>query len=307
LTLLAMCVAAFMIQLDVTIVNVALPMIQQSLGSTMGQLEWVVSGYALSLAACIPLAGALGDRYGHKFVFIGGLIVFSIGSAGCAIADSSTALIISRFVQGAGGAAMLALTLAILNQTYPAAVRSQAIGIWAAIGGTGFGAGPVVGGLLLGSFGWASIFWVNLPFAAIASTMALLVVPQGSAAGTKRPLDAVGVVLASVGLASVTFSLIESTSKPWQPLPTLMPAVAGLVALALFALWQRRTGNPLIPVALRRAPSFVGACGVYFASYTAFAGTLYYVTLFYQNFKGWSAFETGLSWLLMNIPFLVTA
>mgnify|MGYP001598069876 CR=1 FL=1 len=305
LTLFAMCVAAFMIQLDVTIVNVALPTIQRSLASTMGQLEWVISGYALSLAACIPLAGALGDRFGHKFFFIGGLIIFGIGSVGCAVAWTSAALIISRFVQGAGGAAMMALSLAILNRTYPAPIRSQAIGIWAAIGAIGFGAGPVVGGLLLGSFGWASVFWVNLPFTVIAVTMAWIVIPYVRSSETKRALDAAGIILASVGLACITFSLIESTTRPWQQM--LAPAAIGLFSLVLFVTWQHYTTAPLIPKALRRAGSFSGACGIYFASYTAFAGMLYYVTIFFQNFKDWSAFDTGLSWLFMNIPFIVMA
>lgn len=307
MTLLTLCVATFMIQLDVTIVNLALPTIQESLAATMGQLEWVVSGYALSLAACIPLAGALGDRFGYKSILIGGLIIFGIGSIGCAVAASSIALIISRFIQGAGGAAMMALALAILNHTYPVRMRSHAIGIWAAIGGIGFGAGPVVGGLLLGSFGWSSIFWVNLPFIVIACVMALIVIRSNGGSETKRPLDITGVVLASIGLTCLTFGLIESTARPWRPILTLAPAVIGLLLLILFVMWQRYASAPLIPPALRRARSFSGACGIYFASYTAFAGMLYYVTIFFQNFKGWSAFDTGISWLFMNLPFLIMA
>jgi EmrB/QacA subfamily drug resistance transporter len=302
-----MCVASFMIQLDVTIVNVALPRIQQGLALTVGQLEWVVSGYALSLAAFIPLAGALGDRFGHRFVFVIGLVTFGIGSAGCATANGGLALIIARFVQGVGGAAMLTLTLAIINQTYPPSMRARAIGTWAAIGGTGFGAGPVTGGLLLGSFGWASIFWVNLPFILVAVVMAAVVVPYTHSSATKRTIDGPGIMLASVGVACITFALIESTTRPWQAILTLIPALVGLLALAFFAAWQRRAPFPLVPASLRRAPSFIGASFIYFASYTAFAGTLYYVTLLFQNLKGWSPLDTGISWLLMNIPFLVTA
>lgn len=201
----------------------------------------------------------------------------------------------------------MALALAILNQTYPPHMRSHAIGIWAAIGAVGFGAGPVAGGLLLGSFGWASVFWVNLPIIVIASLMASIVIPHAASRDPKCVLDGMGIILASVGLTCITFSLIESTSKPWNPVLTLAPGFAGLLALALFARWQCYAAAPLIPQALRRARSFLGACGVYFASYTAFAGMLYYVTIFFQNFERWSPFETGLSWLLMNIPFIATA
>ena len=307
LTLLAMCIAAFMIQLDVTIVNVALPTIQKSLGSTIGQTEWMLSGYALGLAAFIPLAGALGDRFGHRAIFVGGLIVFGGASVGCAMANGGVLLIASRILQGIGGSAMLALTLAILSQTYPAAMRSRAIGTWAAIGGIGFGAGPVAGGLLLGTYGWPSIFWINLLFTIVAVILTLIAVPNVHPAAARRSLDGPGIALASLGLASLTFGLIEAISNPWMSSPALAPIVAGLIVLAAFAWWQRRAANPLVPPGLRRARSFVGACTVYCASYTAFAGTLYYVTMLFQNLRGWSPLHTGLSWLLMNIPFLIVA
>src|SRR5215467_14386977 len=169
LTLLAVCVATFMIQIDVTIVNVALPHIQADLHMSPGGLEWVVSAYALSLAALIPVGGALGDHYGRKRVFLIGLAVFALGSAACALSPSAPALIASRAVQGVGGAAMLALTLAIITETFPPERRAAALGTWAAVGGTGFGVGPVAGGVLLTSFGWASVFWVNVPFALLGA------------------------------------------------------------------------------------------------------------------------------------------
>jgi DHA2 family methylenomycin A resistance protein-like MFS transporter len=149
LTLLAMCVAAFMIQLDVTIVNVALPSIQRDLQVPPADLAWVISGYALSLAALIPVSGALGDRYGRRRVFLAGVAVFAVGSAACALSPDEPALVACRIVQGAGGAAMLALTLSIITDTFPPDRRAGAIGTWAAIGGTGFGVGPAVGGILL--------------------------------------------------------------------------------------------------------------------------------------------------------------
>ncbi|MGN6584815.1 MAG: MFS transporter [Rhizobiaceae bacterium] len=307
LVLFAMCLAAFMIQLDVTIVNIALPTLQRDLALGPSALEWVISGYALSLAAFIPLAGALGDRFGHRLVVTGGLVLFGLGSLGCALADSSSVLLTARAVQGIGGAAILALTLAILNRTFPPAERSRVIGPWAALGGIGFGAGPVVGGILLASFGWASIFWVNLPITVVASAMAFITVPSGPHSTDRRPLDLIGVAMASAGLTAITLGLIDSTSHSWISLPTAGPLCGGIALLALFLIWQDRTAHPLIPASLLRTRSFLAACGAYFASYTAFSGTLYYVTLLFQNLKQWSALETGLTWLLMNVPFLLTA
>lgn len=305
--LIAMCMAAFMIQLDVTIVNVALPTLQRDLTLGPAGLEWVISGYALSLATALLPAGALGDMFGHRSGITGGLVLFGLGSLGCAIAPDSLTLITARIVQGVGDAAMLALTLAILNQTFPASQRSHVIGLWAALGGIGFGTGPVVGGLLLGHFGWPSVFWVNLPITLITMFLVLIAVPPGRHDGGKRKMDLLGVALASIGLATLTLGLIDSTTYQWLSPQTFVPLLIGATSIAAFLHWQGRAANPLIPPALRRAPTFLGACGAYFASYTAFSGTLYYVTLLFQNLERWSALETGLSWLLMNLPFLVVA
>lgn len=303
----ALCLAGFVIQLDVTVVNVALPTIQHELQVAPGSLEWIVSGYALGLAALIPLMGALGDRLGHRRVLLAGLVVFGLCSAGAALASSPAALVCARIGQGVGGADILALTLAVLTDTYPPEQRGHAIGWWAAIGGIGFGAGPIVGGLLLSAFDWSTIFWVNLPIVFATGALILLTVPRAAATAGSRPLDVPGVLLASAGLASVTFGLITATDVPWDPARTLLPITGGGLLLMAFVQWQRRAGDPLVPEAVRGNPAFIGACFVYFTSYLAFSGTLYYVTLMFQNLLGWSALHTGLSWLLMNAPFLVAA
>jgi MFS transporter, DHA2 family, methylenomycin A resistance protein len=306
LTLLAMCVATFMIQLDVTIVNVALPSIQRSLQTTPGDLEWVISSYALALAALIPVGGALGDRYGRKRVFLIGLAVFTFGSMACALSGSDQALIGFRVLQGVGGAAMLALTLSIISETFPKETRASAIGAWAAIGGTGFGVGPVAGGILLSFSGWASVFWVNIPFAAVAIALTLIAVPESRNPASRR-LDLPGVATSSLGLIGITLGLVEASSHPWGSAPVLGPLAIGAAFLTCFALWERRTAHPVIPPALLGARSFVSASGVYLITYAAFGGFLYYVTLLYQDVNGWSALRTGLSWLFMNVPFLLMA
>jgi MFS transporter, DHA2 family, methylenomycin A resistance protein len=307
IALLALCLAGFVIQLDVTIVNVAIPTIQHQLHAAPSALEWIISGYTLGLAALIPLTGALGDRLGHRPVLLATLVIFGLCSAAAALAPNPGALVGARIAQGVGGAGILALTLAVLTDTYPPQQRGHAIGWWAAIGGIGFGAGPIIGGLLLSTFGWATIFWVNLPIVVVTVVLIVLTVPRAAATSEPRPLDVPGVVLASVGLAAVTFGLITATDVPWVSARTLVPLVVGGIVLAAFVQCQLRASNPLVPRAVRSNTAFIGACVIYFTSYLAFGGMLYYVTLMFQNLLGWSALQTGLSWLLMNLPFLAAA
>jgi MFS transporter, DHA2 family, methylenomycin A resistance protein len=306
LTLLAMCVSLFIIQVDVTIVNVALPSIQRSLHTTPGNLEWVISAYALALAALIPVGGALGDRYGRKRIFLIGVTIFALGSVACALSPSAGALTAFRALQGVGGAAMLALTLSIITETFPAQSRAAAIATWAAIGGTGFGIGPVAGGILLSFFSWSSVFWVNIPFAVIAVALTLAAVRESRNPAASR-LDGPGVATSALGLVGITLGLVEASSHPWGSWPVLGPLAIGVVLLTCFALWERHSRHPMIPPALLGARSFVSASGVYLVSYAAFGSVLYYVTLLYQDVNGWSALRTGLSWLFMNIPFLLMA
>ncbi|MGW2339430.1 MFS transporter [Streptomyces sp. NPDC001661] len=307
MALAALCLAGFVIQLDVTIVNVALPTIQRELGAGPEALEWIISGYALGLAALIPLMGALGDRLGHRPVLVAGLVVFGLCSTGAALAPGPAALVVARVGQGVGGAAILALTLAVLTDLYPPERRGHAIGWWAAIGGIGFGAGPIVGGLLLSALGWSTIFWVNLPIVVGTVVLMVISVPRSAVRPELRPLDVPGVVLACGGLAAVTFGLITAADVPWRPVRTLVPLVVGGLVLVAFVRWQRRAEEPLVPRAVRGNAAFLGACAVYFTGYVAFSGTLYYDTLLFQNLRGWSPLHTGLSWLLMNVPFLIAA
>ncbi|HEY7144960.1 MAG TPA: MFS transporter [Streptosporangiaceae bacterium] len=306
LTLLTMCVATFMISLDVSIVNVALPAIQRELQMSPGELEWVISAYSLSLAALVPVGGALGDHWGRKRVFLAGMAIFALGSAACALSPAATALIAARAVQGVGGAAMLALTLSILTETFPAPARAGAIGLWAALGGTGFGAGPVSGGVLLTFFGWASVFWVNVPFAVIGLAGAALAVRESGNPRSRR-LDGPGVAASTLGLVAITLGLTESASHPWGSWLVAAPLAAGAALLAGFAWWERRAPHAMIPPALLRARSFASASVACLVSYAAMASALFYVTLLYQGAAGWPVLRTGLSWLFMNAPFLLMA
>jgi EmrB/QacA subfamily drug resistance transporter len=301
-----MCIAQGMILLDVTIVNIALPSIQRELHASAGELEWVISGYALSLAALIPLSGSLGDRFGRKRFFAVGMVVFALGSVACALSASAVELIAARAFQGVGGAMMSALALSILSETYTGKARASAIGIWATVAGLGFGLGPVVGGLLLGVFGWSSIFWVNVPFALVGIGLTVTVVPESRNPDT-RPVDVPGVVTSAGGLMALVFGLIESGSNSWTSTPVAASLAAGLVLLASFVWWEHRAPAPMIPAAVVKLRSFTTSCGVYLLSYASLTGVYFYLTLLYQDVDGWSALRTGLSWLFMNVPFLVMA
>ena len=303
---MAMCIAQGMILLDVTIVNVALPSIQRELHESPGGLEWVISAYALSLAALIPLSGSLGDRFGRKRFFAAGMAVFTAGSAACALSASAGDLIAARALQGVGGAVMSALALSILSGAYSGKARAGAIGIWATCAGLGFGLGPVVGGLLLGAFGWSSIFWVNVPFGVAGIALTVTVVPE-SRNPAARPVDVPGVLTSAAGLLALAFGLIESASRSWTSAPVLASLAAGLVLLAWFAWWERRAPFPMIPPQVARLRSFTISCGIYLLCYAALTGVYFYLTLLYQDVDGWTALRTGLSWLFMNIPFLVIA
>jgi EmrB/QacA subfamily drug resistance transporter len=306
LTLFAMCMATFMTSLDLTIVNVALPSMQSELHMTAAELVWIISAYSLSLAALIPAAGALGDRYGRKRVFLGGMVVFLIGVLACALAWNAAALIAFRAVQGVGGAAMLALALSLITETYPPQQRAGAIGAWAAIGGTGFGAGPVGGGVLLTFFSWQSVFWINLPFAILGIVCTAVAVRESRNPRARR-LDVPGLLSSGLALSCLTLGFVESSGHPWGSALVAVPLLAGAALMFGFFLWERRAPHAMLPPALLRARSFSAASGIYMLCYGGMTGALFWVTLYFQDVAGWSVLRTGLSWLFMNVPFLTMA
>ena len=301
-----MSVSQGMILLDVTIVNVALPSIQGELHMSQGRLEWVISAYALTLATLIPFGGTLGDRLGRKKIFLFGLVVFTIASAGCALSTSDLMLIGFRVLQGVGGAVMSALTLSILTEAYPPERRAGAIGIWAAVSGLGFGAGPIVGGILLSFADWSSIFWVNVPIG-VAGIIVGIVGIQESRDPLARPLDLVGSGLCMAALFGITLGLIQSSSSSWGSPAVLVPFLTGLVLLGAFAQWERRVAHPMAPPDLLKTPGFRRSCVAFLFAYASFTTVMFYVTLLFQDVKGWSPLRTGLTWLIMNGPFLIAA
>jgi DHA2 family methylenomycin A resistance protein-like MFS transporter len=306
MTLAAMCVSQAMILLDITIVNVALPSIQHELGVSPSNLEWVVGAYTLVLAALILVGGSLGDRIGRKRVFLTGLVIFSAASAACALATDDPQLIAFRAVQGVGGAAMAALTLSILVDAFPGERRTAAIGTWAAVGGLGFGLGPVIGGALIRIFDWSAIFWVNVPVGLICVALTLMGVRESRDQNARR-LDGRGAMLAGLGLFLLTFGLIESNRRPWASGVVAGSLAGAFVLLVLFGVWERRAPQPMVPLTLFRERRFASANVVFALLYLSLAGMFFFVTLYYQNLRGWSPLKTGVSWLLLNVLFLIAS
>ena len=305
-TLVAMCVAQGMILLDNTIVNVALPSIQRELDVDPGNLIWIVNAYVLALASLIMVGGTLGDRYGRKRLFVIGLAIFTAMSAACALSPNESVLIAARAAQGVGAALVAPLSLSILVDAYPPERRTAAIGIWAAAAGLGFGAGPVVGGILVELFSWSAVFWVNVPIGIIGLVLVITGVRESRNPHARR-LDLGGAVLVAAGLCVLTFAIVESEHFGWTS-PTMIALLAAAgVLLVSFLVVESRVREPMVPLGLFRDSRFTVSCGVYAIMYLALASTFFFVTLFFQNVEGWSALEVGLSWLIMNTPFLIAS
>jgi MFS transporter, DHA2 family, methylenomycin A resistance protein len=305
-TLAVACTAQIMMVLDVMIVSVALPSLQRELRLSPAGLEWVVSAYALALAALIPTGGALGDHFGRKRIFMSGLLLFTLASVGCALSVSGGMLIAFRVLQGIGGAVMSSLTLALIAEAYPPQARAGPIGLWAAVSGLAVAGGSVAGGLLLAVFPWSSIFWVNVPIGIATLIICQLAVSE-SREPVPRPFDIGGVTLSAVGLLLLTFGFVDAADATWRSPVVAACVIAGAAILVTFFVWEHRAASPMVPSALLRTASFSRACAVYLLAYLAFSGFIYYVTLFFQNVDGWSPLRTGLSWLCFCLPYFAVA
>jgi MFS transporter, DHA2 family, methylenomycin A resistance protein len=295
-----------MILLDVTIVNVALPAIQRELDVTPGTLVWTINGYVLPLASLILLGGTLGDRYGRKRVFALGFVLFTMFSAGCALSTSDHMLIAFRALQGVGAALLAPLSLSILVDAYEPERRPWAIGIWATIAGFGFGLGPVLGGGLIEVFDWSAIFWVNVPIG-LAGLLTTLVHVRESRDPNARRLDLGGAALASGALFCLTLALVETDDHAWTSAFTLGFLGTAVALGAVFLIYEARHPEPMLPLEFFGRPAFAIANLDYSLMYAALAGTLFFVSLYFQNIKGFSALETGVSWLTMNVPFILVS
>ncbi|MGH3726747.1 MAG: MFS transporter [Mycobacterium sp.] len=291
--LVAVCLAVFMLLLDMTIVSSALAALQSSLGADLAELQWVIDAYALPMAGLLLTAATLGDRLGRRRLYVTGMVIFTCASLGCALSNSAQMLIGVRAVQGVGGAILLAVSLPIIAAAYPEERRGGAIAIYGAVMGVGSAAGPLLGGLLVTQFGWQAIFLVNLPVAVIALLIAVVYLPE-TRAEVKRPIDWPGTGLLTVGLMVGVFAMISLQHGGLGGGATSVLAVSALVALVLFFWWESRAQAPMLSLRLVSSPGFAGV----WVAASAASGTLIaatnYLALYFMNTLGYNAFETGL-------------
>jgi EmrB/QacA subfamily drug resistance transporter len=294
LTLGACCFGLFMVMLDNTIVNVALPSIQRELGASVTSLQLVVDAYILVFASLLLSAGALGDRYGRKRVFQLGLVVFTVASALCGLAQNESMLIAARALQAVGGAALLPSTLALVTSTFPdRREQAQAIGLWSGVSAVALVAGPLLGGLLTDGLGWRSVFFVNLPVGVLALVVAGRVIKE-SHSRVPRPLDIPGQILAIIALGSLTFALIEGNSQGWTSPVILTLLGVGLLSLPAFLLVESRRAQPMLALRFFRDRSFSSANAIGALVGFALLGFVFFNTLYFQTVQGYTPLQAGL-------------
>ena len=304
LVLMVMCVGYFLVLLDVTVINVALPQIGAGLGASVSGLQWVVDGYALALAALLLPGGTLGDLGGHKPILLAGLAVFGVASLGCGLAPSTGFLIAGRGLQGVGAALLLPGTLAIISRAFPErSEQARAIGIWAGVGAVALPAGPLIGGLLVNGLGWRFVFFLNVPIVLIAGAIIVRRVRPDLDRGDGG-LDWAGVALVAVTLAAATFAMIEVGHAGLDPAAMVAIAIA-VLALAGFLHVENTTVDPMLPLRLFRRPAFSTANGVAGIMNLGTLGLLFLLTLFLQNVQHRSAFSAGLAVLPLFLPLTV--
>jgi EmrB/QacA subfamily drug resistance transporter len=304
-TLLAVCIGTFMLLLDVTIVNTALPYIERSLGASFTDLQWVIDAYALSLAALLLTGGSLADLFGRRLVFVIGLVVFTAASLGCGLAGSPLALNLARAVQGVGGALMFSTALALLASAFQGADRGTAFGLWGATTGAAVAVGPLVGGALTEGLGWEYIFFVNIPIGIGAVVLSLSKVDESRNPAGGR-VDWAGLVTFSAGLFCLVFALIRGNAEGWSSGLIVGLLVASAVLLVAFTLAELRQQHPMLDLTLFRKPAFNGASIAAFSLSAAMFAMFLYLTLYVQNALGYSALEAGLRFLPVTLlSFLV--
>jgi EmrB/QacA subfamily drug resistance transporter len=305
-TLAAVSFGLFMIMLDNTVVNVALPSIQRELGADLSELEWIVTGYALTFAALMLIGGKLADAYGRRLVFVAGIVVFTGASLWCGFAGSSDELIAGRVLQGVGAALMNPATLSIIAATFPPRERGTAIGIWAGVSALALAIGPLVGGLITEHLDWSWIFFVNVPIGILGIAASYAFIDESRDATHER-LDLPGLATSAIGLFALTYALIEANTYGWgSPRIVGAFAVAGL-ALASFVLLERHQRSPMLPLDLFRSGTYTGANLVVLLVALAMFGVFFFVSLYMQNVLGYSPVQAGAAFLPMTILIILVA
>jgi EmrB/QacA subfamily drug resistance transporter len=305
-TLAAVSFGLFMIMLDNTVVNVALPSIQRDLGVGLSELEWIVAGYALTFAALMLTGGKLADAYGRRLIFVVGIVIFTLASLACGMANTGGVLIGARIVQGVGAALMNPATLSIIAATFAPRERGRAIGIWAGTSALALAIGPLVGGLLTKHVGWSWIFFVNVPVGVVGIAASFLLIDE-SRDETHVRLDIPGLLASGFGLFALTYGLIEANSYGWGSTRILGTFALAAVLLVIFVILERRQRAPMLDLSLFRNPTYTGANLAMLMTALSMFGVFFFVSLYMQNVLGYSAVQTGAAFLPMTILVILIA
>jgi EmrB/QacA subfamily drug resistance transporter len=292
--LLAAILGSTVVAVDATVVNVALPTIADELGGGLAGQQWVANAYLLTLSSLILVSGSLSDLYGERRVFTLGVAGFGLTSLLCALAPSVELLVVARALQGVSGALLTPASLAIIVAVFPVSERGAAIGSWTAWGGIGYLVGPLVGGQLVDAASWRWVFALNVPLVLVTLVLASRFVPPGRDLGEARPrLDLAGALLCAIGLAGVSFGLIEQPVLGWSDPAVMVPLAAGVLTCAAFVVFERRTPAPMLPLDLFGRRNFTVANVETFAMYGGMAVQSFFLVLFLQQVAGFSALEAG--------------
>jgi EmrB/QacA subfamily drug resistance transporter len=306
-TLGAVAFGLFMIMLDNTIVNVALPSIQSDLHIGISELEWVFNGYALTFGVLMLTGGKLADMLGRRRIFIVGLLVFTVASLFCGLATSSSWLIGARVVQGMGSALMNPATLSIVTATFPPRQRGMAIGIWAGVAAMALAIGPLAGGLITEHLGWNWIFFINVPVGILAIIVTRLVVNESRDTSADQRLDLPGLLSSGIGLFALTYGLIEANNFGWTSPRILSLFAVAAIGIVLFVLLELHQRSPMLDLSLFKNGTFAGANSVMLLVGLAMFGVFFYNSLFLQNILGYSAVQTGATFLPMTVLIILVA
>jgi EmrB/QacA subfamily drug resistance transporter len=305
--LAVMCLSLFVITIDNTVLNVAIPSLIKDLGATTSQLQWIVDGYTLVFAGLLLTAGSLGDRFGRKGALAIGLTIFTVGSAASAFAGSASTLIFTRAFMGIGGALIMPATLSLLtNVFHDPRERGRAIGMWAAVAGASAGIGPVVGGILLAHFSWGSVFLINVPIGITAIVAGRFVLPTSRDPHAPK-LDPVGALLSIAGLVAVLWAVIEAPVKGWTSTPVVAAFAIGIGGIVAFVLWELHSSHPMLDVRFFENRRFTAANSAITLVYFAMFGAGFLFTQYLQDVLGFSPLEAGLRLLPQAAVLLVVA
>jgi EmrB/QacA subfamily drug resistance transporter len=306
-TLGAMCFALFMIMLDNTVVNVALPSIQKDLGASISGLEWTINGYTLSFAVLLATGGRLGDIFGRRLMFLVGVVIFALSSATAGFAPDETALVLSRVVQGVGAALMMPGTLSIITDAFPAHERGKAMGTWAGVSALALAVGPVLGGFLTEHVSWRAIFYVNIPVAVGAVLATLFAVRESRDTSVGREVDYAGVAVLTVGLTALVLALVEGNAWGWGSTAVVGLLVAAALALPAFVWVENRVKAPMVQFDLLSDRNFLAAVCVAMIISFAMLGVFFFLALYMQDILGYTPLEAGVRFLPSTLMIVAVA